>query len=92
MRIRVRNLALATQAADVRGEFEQFGAVSDCQLILDRETGRPFGSAFVEMPERAEGLAAIEGLDGRSFGGRILRVEEAPTVEREPRHRPEDRS
>ena len=46
-------------------------------MILDRETGRPRGFAFVEMEDPKAAEAAIAALDGQDFGGRSLRVNEA---------------
>jgi RNA recognition motif-containing protein len=46
-------------------------------IIIDRETRRPKGFAFVEMEEDAAADAAISQLDGKDFGGRNLRVNEA---------------
>jgi RNA recognition motif-containing protein len=46
-------------------------------VIVDRETGRSRGFAFVEF-ETAEGAqAAREALDGKEIEGRPLRVNEA---------------
>ena len=44
---------------------------------MDRETGRARGFAFVEMPNDDEAAKAIAGLDGKDFGGRNLKVNEA---------------
>jgi RNA recognition motif-containing protein len=50
--------------------------VESVNVITDRDTGRARGFAFVEMDE--EGAAkAMQALDGRDFGGRDLKVNEA---------------
>ena len=52
-------------------------------MIKDRDTGRPKGFAFVEMPTSAEAQAAIGALNGKEFGGRAITVNEArPRPER----------
>ncbi len=51
--------------------------VSNVTVVLDRETGRPRGFAFVEMDSEEDARAAIEALDGTELGGRTLRVSEA---------------
>jgi len=56
--------------------FGQYGEVVSCSLPKDRETGRPRGFGFVEM-ENEDAKKAIAGLDGKDFGGRALRVNEA---------------
>ena len=60
----------------MRELFSQYGEVVSCALPTDRETGRPRGFGFVEMSDE-DGRKAIEGLDGQTFGGRQLRVNEA---------------
>jgi RNA recognition motif-containing protein len=76
MRIYVGNLPFSADEAQVRQLFEQHGTVESVALINDRETGRPRGFGFVEMP-RADGQRAIQSLNGKDMGGRPLRVNEA---------------
>ena len=75
-RIYVGNLPFSATEADIRQLFAQHGSVSSVSLITDRETGRPRGFGFVEMDD-AGAQAAIAALDGKDFGGRSLRVNEA---------------
>ena len=70
------NLPFNATEDDVRGLFEQYGAVQSVDLIYDRESGRPRGFGFLEM-DAADAQAAIGALDGLSYGGRDLRVNEA---------------
>lgn len=81
-RIYVGNLPFTASEEDVSALFAQYGEVISCHLLKDRETGRPRGFGFVEM-EDAGAAKAIEALDGKDFGGRTLRVNEAK--ERAPR-------
>jgi RNA recognition motif-containing protein len=83
MNIYVGNLSFKTSEAELRQAFEAFGSVSSVNLITDRETGRPRGFAFVEMPNAEEARRAVESLNGSSVGGRNLTVNEARP--REPR-------
>ena len=62
---------------ELKETFEQHGTVTGVDVIMDRETGRPRGFAFVEMEDPAAAAAAIQSLDGGDFGGRSLRVNEA---------------
>ncbi len=83
--IYVGNLPFTSTESDVHELFSQYGSVDTVRLVTDRDTGRPRGFGFVEMEE--EGASkAIEELDGKDFGGRNLRVNEArPREERAPR-------
>lgn len=83
MKLYVGNLSFNTTADDLRAAFEGFGKVIEVVLISDRDTGRSRGFAFVTMGSRAEGQAAIEGLQGREVDGHTLSVNEArPREER----------
>ena len=73
----VGNLSFSSSEDELRDLFEQHGKVSSVNVITDRETGRSRGFGFVEMDEANEADAAMEALDGRDFGGRNLRVNEA---------------
>jgi len=77
MNIYVGNLAREITEDELRAAFEAFGKVSTVSLLKDRLTGEPRGFAFVEMPNQAEGQAALTGLNGASLKGRTLRVDEA---------------
>ena len=77
MNIFVGNLSYNTKDDGLREAFEAFGEVSSARVISDRETGRSRGFAFVEMPNAAEGQAAIQALDGRDLDGRPVKVNEA---------------
>lgn len=47
------------------------------KLIVDRDTRRSKGFAFVEMPENAEAFKAINELNGAEYEGRAMVVKEA---------------
>jgi len=76
MTIYVGNLPFSATEQDVRAAFEAHGDVRSVSIVSDRETGRPKGFGFVEMPEDAA-RAAIAALDGQSLQGRPLRVNPA---------------
>jgi len=73
----VGNLTYNVNESDLEALFSQFGTVQSAQVIVDRDTNRSKGFAFVEMGSDAEAQAAIEGLNGRDYGGRNLTVNEA---------------
>ncbi len=70
----VGNLSFNTTETQLRDTFSEFGAVSEINLMMDRETGRPRGFGFVTMSNAEEAQAAIAGLGGRSVDGRELTV------------------
>jgi len=85
MDIYVGNLSFDASEDDVRGAFATFGTVESVKMIMDRETGRPRGFAFVTMTESDEAKTAIESLNGSELLGRELRVREATPRPERPR-------
>jgi RNA recognition motif-containing protein len=77
MRIFVGNLEYTITEQALRQVFETYGTVDRVNIPQDRDTGRPRGFGFVEMPDPAEAQAAIAGLQGTVLGGRTLSVNEA---------------
>jgi len=75
-KIYVGNLPFSATEEAVRTLFAQHGTVESVSLINDRDTGRPRGFGFVEMP-RADAARAIQNLNGQDMGGRPLKVNEA---------------
>jgi hypothetical protein len=75
MNLYVGNMSFSTTEESLRAAFGQYGTVTKVQVIMDRETGRPRGFAFVEMSDGAE--AAIQALNGATLDGRPLTVNEA---------------
>ncbi len=63
MDIYVGNLSFDASEDDVRGAFATFGTVESVKMIMDRETGRPRGFAFVTMTESDEATNATESLN-----------------------------
>jgi cold-inducible RNA-binding protein len=77
-RLYVGNLSYSANEADLRDIFSATGHdVSDVKLVLDRDTGRPRGFAFVEMTTEEGASFAIENLNGKDIMGRSIAVSEA---------------
>jgi RNA recognition motif-containing protein len=77
-RLYVGNLSYSTTEADLRDAFVATGhEVAEVKLVLDRDTGRPRGFAFVEMSTDAGATNAIETLNGKDLQGRSIAVSEA---------------
>lgn len=77
MNIFVAKLSFDTQDDDLREAFEQYGIVDSAKIIMDQSTGRSKGFGFVEMPNDAEALNAIEGLDNSDLDGRTIVAKKA---------------
>ena len=73
----VGNLPHSTTEPQLRSLFEAHGKVERINIVLDKETGRSKGFAFVEMKEASEADKACLALSGSELQGRALRVNEA---------------
>lgn len=84
-KIYVGNLPFSYTESDIRSLFVPHGEVASVNVIMDRETGRPRGFAFVEMEREESAKSAIRSLDGSEREGRSLRVNEAEDKRRNDR-------
>src|SRR5260370_10709468 len=78
----VGNLPYSVTSERLQEAFSQFGTVSSSKVIVDRETGRSRGFAFLEMETDDQGAAAMQAMNGALLDGRSNAVREA--VERQP--------
>ncbi len=70
----VGNLSFNTTENDLQDTFAAHGTVSEVNLMMDRESGRPRGFGFITMSTPEEAQAAIDALNGKSIDGRALTV------------------
>ncbi len=77
MRLFVGGIPYSTTEEELQVLFSAQGAVTSVNLVMDRETNRPRGFGFVDMPDDEEAKKAIRSLDGTQFGGRTIAVNEA---------------
>ncbi len=82
--IYVGNLSFRATEDEIRQAFARFGEVSKVSIIVDRETGRSRGFAFVEMPSAEEAKAAVEALHEQEVAGRRISCNEARPREERP--------
>ncbi len=73
----VGNLGSEVSGPDLEQLFAGHGTVDSVNVITDRSTGQSKGFGFVEMSSDAEAGAAVAALDGKDFGGRTIKVNEA---------------
>jgi len=85
----VGNLSYSIDSSQLSDLFGQVGAVESSNVVMDRDSGRSKGFAFVEMAEASEAQAAIQKFNGSELGGRAINVSEAkpqaPRTDRAPR-------
>ena len=77
MNMYIGNLSYNVREADLREVMEEYRTVESVKLIVDRDTRRSKGFAFIEMPETSEAKRAIEELNGATYEGRPMVVKEA---------------
>ena len=85
MNIYVGNLPYSIGDSELEQIFGEFGSVSDCKIITDRDTGRSKGFGFIEMANQEEGEEAIKQLDGKEIDGRNIKVNVAKPKTDRPR-------
>ena len=82
MKIYVGNLPLSYDEENIKTLFEGFELTS-VKVILDRDTGKSRGFAFVEIDSKTDAQRAIKELNGKEVENRSIVVNEArPRVER----------
>ena len=69
----VGSLPFDTTEAALTELFSQFGTVRGVQLATDVFSGKCKGFGFVDM-EGHEARAAVQGLNGKMYNGKFLRV------------------
>ncbi len=77
MKLYVGNLSSEATENEIRELFGQYGEVSEVNLVTDPQTGRPRGFGFVELADDNAAREAIGALDGKEFGSRQIKVNEA---------------
>lgn len=77
MNIYVANIPWKASEEQLKQLFAEYGEVSSAKIIMDKVTQRSRGFGFVEMADDTAGRAAISGLNGFDFLGKVLVVNEA---------------
>ncbi|MFK7742390.1 MAG: RNA recognition motif domain-containing protein, partial [Planctomycetota bacterium] len=77
-RLYVGNLSFQTTEDVLRDAFAADGRqVAEVKIMLERDTGRSRGFAFVEMENDEDAQKAVDAMNGADVDGRPLRVNEA---------------
>ncbi|PIS10451.1 MAG: RNA-binding protein [Bdellovibrio sp. CG10_big_fil_rev_8_21_14_0_10_47_8] len=82
----VGNLSYSMDDQSLTTLFSEFGTVESARVVMDRDSGRSKGFAFVEMSADSEATEAMNKLNGTEQSGRAINVSEAkPMAPRENR-------
>ena len=73
----VGNLPYSTTDQSLTDAFSECGTVQSAKVIMDRDSGRSKGFAFVEMSTDMEASNSINKLNGTQLDGRSINVSEA---------------
>ena len=76
-KIYVGNMNYSTTEDELTDIFKQYGEVKDVKIIVDRDTYRSKGFAFVEMETEEAADAAISALNNTDLNGRSIKVNAA---------------
>jgi len=73
-RLYIGNMSYETTEEDLRTMFSEAGTVGSVDVIMDRQTGRPKGFAFVTMSSQVEAEKAISLFNEKDINDRLLKV------------------
>jgi RNA recognition motif-containing protein len=74
MKLLVRNLSRSTTEQEIRILFSAHGSVTECSLVLDNETAKSKGFAFIIMPNESEAKSAMNNLHETRVAKNKIRV------------------
>jgi cold-inducible RNA-binding protein len=86
-KVYVGNLPFSITEDALKSLFENYGSIVSCNIIVDHNTGRSKGFAFVELSSKEEADAAIEALNESDLDGRTIKVNIAKDRDRSDRSR-----
>jgi cold-inducible RNA-binding protein len=69
----IGNFPYSVTESQLRDLFSGYGEIQDLSLIMDRETGRPKGFAFITFATQQAAEKALEQ-NGKDLNGRALKV------------------
>lgn len=70
------NLPFSADEQDIRDHFLESGYIlTEIKLMIDRESGRSRGFAFVDLESDEAAAKAVQNLDNQDMMGRSLKVD-----------------
>ncbi|EEB06131.2 RNA-binding protein Mrd1 [Schizosaccharomyces japonicus yFS275] len=73
-RLFLRNLTYSCQEDDIVELFQDYGALEQVHVPVDKKTNAPKGFAYVEFKNKDDAIRAYQDLDGLAFQGRLLHI------------------
>ncbi len=70
----IGNMSRETTEQDLRTMFSEAGTVASVDVIVDRQTGKPKGFAFVTMSSQPEAEKAISLFNAKDVKDHMLKV------------------
>ncbi|MGH1377966.1 MAG: RNA recognition motif domain-containing protein [Alphaproteobacteria bacterium] len=77
MKLIALNLPRDLSEQDIAKIFKSHGNIKSCNLVVNEDSGKSKGFAFVEMALEHEGDIAIKELHGSKIGKNKIRVKRA---------------
>lgn len=74
MKIIITAISRKTTEPQLKELFAEYGEVTACNLVLDKDTNKSKGFGFVEMPNESNAKFAIKKLNNRTVNDRRIRV------------------
>jgi len=74
MKLYVGSLSYGTTEDDLIKLFSDYGSVESVNLVKDNYSGQSRGFGFIEIPNNANADKAIKALNGSSFQGKVIKV------------------
>ncbi|XP_058197237.1 multiple RNA-binding domain-containing protein 1-like isoform X3 [Rhododendron vialii] len=62
-KIMVRNLSYSTTESCLRDEFSTYGQVAEVKLVVDEDSKRSKGYAFIQYTSQDDAILALESMD-----------------------------
>ena len=73
-RLYIGNMSKETTEQDLRTMFSEAGTVGSVDVVMDRQTGKSRGFAFVTMSNQAEAEKAIGMFNAKDVNSHTLKV------------------
>ncbi|ESQ55405.1 hypothetical protein EUTSA_v10024436mg [Eutrema salsugineum] len=73
-RLFVRNLPYTATEEELMEHFSEFGEISEVHIVVDKETKRSKGIAYILYPIPESAARAMKELDNSIFQGRLLHI------------------